>query len=202
MTENCKIWQVVAIPQKFCRQSTQQNAAPPNPAWLTMLFRASTPARRRNCRASTNSATLFPNYPSIHPEIVHACMYFGTFLDWCIHHHRYVLHILHIIYTYGLITYTYKTFQGGSKYVHYCIHMFFSSASLPSWKLAGWIHASYDLALKQHQPVGCMYGISTYFMQLIFMANVGNYTIHDSYGQNRAQIGDTRRTDSFRGPKL
>ena len=42
-------------------------------------------------------------------------------------------------------------------------------------------HASYDLALKYHQHVGSMYAISTY-MYLIFMANVGKYTINESYG--------------------
>lgn len=146
-----KYGKLVAIPQNSVANLSQKfGQLLPNPAWLTMLFRASTPARRRNCRASTNSATLFLNYPSIHPEIVHACMYFGTFLDLCIHHQRYISYIVDIIYTYIHIRLSrgvanmYITVFICSSLLHHC--------------------SPYDLALKQHQPVGSMYGISKYFM--------------------------------------
>ena len=47
-----------------------------------------------------------------------------------------------------------------------------------AWRSAGF---QYLLSLAA-QPIGSMYGIFTYIW-LIFMVNVGKYTIHGSYGQ-------------------
>ena len=47
----------------------------------------------------------------------------------------------------------------------------------------------YWLVVSTHlKPIGSMYGIFTYSW-LIFMVNVGKYTIHGSYGKNIRQIG-------------
>lgn len=122
-----KIWQVGGNPSKFCSQFIAKIwTAPPQPSLVddvVSCFNTSTETELSCQHELCNSVPKL----SVHPSRNSPCLH----VFWNLFRFVYTPSKVYFIHSrYHIYIYTYKTFQGGSKYVHYCIHMFFSSASL------------------------------------------------------------------------